>query len=311
MTIDLHAKFQGALIGGALGDAIGELAFSAQERDPLLARIEDAELLRYTDDTVMSLALAELLVQTGDVDAQLLGSALHEHYREEPWRGYGPGPREIFATVEREGIGYKDAAQRLHGGQGSFGNGAAMRVAPVGLYFHALPPEALCAKARESAAVTHAHPVGMDGAALQALAVATTVVINVQRPFSPQAFLERLIEQATTTAMRERLETLAGLLETHAPPEEAARQLGLGIAVQESLPFALYSFLTHPHTFMECLLCAVIHGGDRDTMGAMAGALSGAYLGIEAIPADWRRHLENNQHLETVARELAARTAAQ
>ena len=310
MTIDLHAKFQGALIGAALGDAIGEQAFNALEREALLMRIEETELLRYTDDTVMTLALAELLIQTGEVDPQLLGSTLHAHYREEPWRGYGPGPREIFTLVEEEGIGYREAAQRLHGGEGSFGNGAAMRVAPVGLYFHALPPEALCAKARESAAVTHTHPVGMDGAALQALAVATTVPINVHRPFSPQAFLARLLEQATTSTMKQRLQRLAELLDAHASPEEAASALGLGIAVQESLPFALYSFLSHPHTFMECLLCAVTHGGDRDTMGAMAGALSGAYLGIEAVPDDWRRRLENNQHIETVARELAARAAA-
>jgi len=311
MTIDLHAKFQGAIIGCALGDAIGELAFSAQTRDPLLGQIESADMLRYTDDTVMTLAVAEVLIQTGDVDPQLLGSAFHENYQEEPWRGYGRGPREIFAQVEQEGIGYKDAAQRIYDGKGSFGNGAAMRVAPVGLYFHALEAAALCDKARQSAAVTHAHPVGMDGAALQALAVATTVPLNVQRPFSPQAFLDMLLEHARSAEMHDKLALLGRLLAEHSPPQAAAQALGLSIAVQESLPFALYCFLTHPHTFMECILCAVTHGGDRDTMGAMAGALCGAYLGIEAIPAAWRRRLENNQHIETVARELAARTAGE
>ncbi len=311
MTIDLHAKFQGAIIGAALGDAIGEVAFSAQDRDPLLTQIQRAEILRYTDDTVMTLALAEVLIESGDVDPQSLGCAFHKHYRKEPRRGYGRGPREIFELVEQEGIGYKDAALRIYDGQGSFGNGAAMRVAPVGLYYHALDEAALCEKARQSAAVTHAHPVGMDGAAIQALAVATTVPLNVQRPFSPQAFLDRLLAHAQTTVMRDKLRRLATLLEEHSPPAEAARALGLSIAVQESLPFALYCFLSHPHTFMECILCAVTHGGDRDTMGAMAGALSGAYLGIEAIPPDWQRRLEDSQHMETVARELAARAAAQ
>ena len=59
------------------------------------------------------------------------------------------------------------------------------------------------------------------------------------------------------------------------PPETAARRLGRSVAVHESMPFALYSFLRHPQSFEESLFCAIINGGDRDTLGAMAGAISG------------------------------------
>jgi poly(ADP-ribose) glycohydrolase ARH3 len=74
--------------------------------------------------------------------------------------------------------------------------------------------------------------------------------------------------------------------------------------MHESMPFAVYAFLRHPQSFEGCLLCAVLHGGDRDTLGAMACAVSGAYLGIEAIPPAWREKLENRKHIEDLADKL-------
>jgi poly(ADP-ribose) glycohydrolase ARH3 len=76
------------------------------------------------------------------------------------------------------------------------------------------------------------------------------------------------------------------------------------VAVDESMPFALYSFLCFPESFEACLFCAILNGGDRDTLGAMAGALSGAYLGVEAIPNIWRRKLENRERIERLASSL-------
>jgi poly(ADP-ribose) glycohydrolase ARH3 len=75
--------------------------------------------------------------------------------------------------------------------------------------------------------------------------------------------------------------------------------------VHESLPFALYSFLSHPKSFEDCLFCAILHGGDRDTLGAMACAISGAYLGIECIPQVWIEKLENRPYIEDLALRLS------
>jgi poly(ADP-ribose) glycohydrolase ARH3 len=77
------------------------------------------------------------------------------------------------------------------------------------------------------------------------------------------------------------------------------------VAVHESLPFAIYALLRHSESFETCLMCAILNGGDRDTLGAMACAISGAYLGIEAIPQAWREKIENRQHIEELAIELA------
>jgi ADP-ribosylglycohydrolase len=81
-------------------------------------------------------------------------------------------------------------------------------------------------------------------------------------------------------------------------------ELEISETVAESLPYALYSFLANRKSFRECVYCAVLHGGDRDTIGAMAGAFSGAYLGGKAIPKDWVSRVENREILEDLAKQL-------
>ncbi len=290
------------MIGSALGDAIGELAFHYPQRDRLLSEIERSPELRYTDDTAMALALAESLVAVGDVEVTHLGDTFRRHFHREPWRGYASGPPTVFAMVEQQGLDYQEAARRLYGGQGSLGNGAAMRIAPLGLFFGDSP--LLYDKAQTAASVTHSHPVGVDGAATQAKAVALAAALDPTREFPLQAFIHWLIAFARTVEMRAKLAELTALLDRDAPPDEAADQLGRGVEVHESLPFALYCFLRHPYSFEKCLLCAVLSEGDRDTVGAMSGAVSGAYLGEEAIPHAWADRLENRALIRDLACHL-------
>jgi len=301
----LAARFTGCLLGAALGDAVGELAFTCRGREPLEARATEAELLRYTDDTAMALVLAAHLLERGEVDTEALGAAFHRAYAEEPWRGYGPGPPCLFRLVEERGLPYEEAARTLYGGRGSLGNGAAMRVAPVGLLGHRWPAGRLYEAAAASARATHTHPVGVDGAAVQARAVARACTLDPGAPFEPLAFVDELLRFARTEELRVKLATLHALLEHRAGPSEAGALLGQGVAVHESLPFALYCFLVHPRASRECLLCAVLHGGDRDTLGAMAGALSGAYLGEAGLPGEWLARLEGLERLRALGAALA------
>lgn len=301
-------KYLGCLIGSALGDAIGELAFFCPDQASLEAALRQAEVLRYTDDTAMALGLAESLAERGLLDQERLGRTFHRNYLNEPWRGYASGPPTIFQMVQGTGIPYVEAARRLFGGAGSLGNGAAMRVAPVGLFFHDSPD--LYAQAAASAAVTHAHPLGQDGAAVQALAVAQALKLNPKEPFPRDAFLEGLLACARTPEMREKLYLVGELLSRAPAAMDAARVLGRSVAVHESLPFALFAFLSHPHSFRDCLWCAVLNGGDRDTLGAMAGAVSGAYLGLAGVPRLWQEKLENREVIERAALALFHRKAA-
>jgi poly(ADP-ribose) glycohydrolase ARH3 len=306
VALDLKSKFLGCLVGSALGDAIGELAFRHPDKISLEAAIHRAGILRYTDDTAMALGLAESLAERGILDQEHLGRTFHKNFLKEPWRGYASGPPTIFQTVEAHGFPYGEVARRLFGGAGSFGNGAAMRVAPLALFFH--DSRELYDLAAASAQVTHTHPLGQDGAAVQACAVAQACQIDPQEPFPRSAFLKNLISCARTAEMQAKLRLVEEMLSGGAPAADAAQALGRSVAVDESLPFALFAFLAHPHSYVDCLSGAIMHGGDRDTLGAMAGAASGAYLGMEKIPAPWREKLENSEMIQQAALAIFRRS---
>jgi poly(ADP-ribose) glycohydrolase ARH3 len=301
--IDVQAKFLGGMIGSAVGDAIGELAFSGGGKPELQAQVENARLIRYTDDTAMAIGLAESLSQKGALDQDHLGDTFRRNYEQEPWRGYAIGPPTIFRMVKKRGMSYQNAAESLFDGTGSFGNGAAMRIVPVGLFFH--NASNLYEQAQRSASVTHAHPIGVDGAAVLAWAIAQVVKLRPQDPFPVEEICQGLINVARTSEIQEKMERLKILLADNISPSPAADRLGRSVAVHESMPFALYAFLRNPHSFEACLYCAVLNGGDRDTLGAMACAVSGAYLGLKAIPHLWREKLENRRYIENLAQKLA------
>jgi poly(ADP-ribose) glycohydrolase ARH3 len=302
VKVDLKSKFLGGMVGSALGDAIGEMAFWRSDEARLRSKIARSDVLVYTDDTAMAIGLAEAITQAGWLDEQHLGDTFRANYKREPWRGYAMGPPTVFSLVERRGMSYSEAACSLFGGQGSFGNGAAMRIAPVGLFFHDAPD--LYEQARASASVTHAHPVGVDGAAVLAWVIAQAVKLDPQEPFPFEPFSQGLVDFARTPEIRDKMVLVRTLLAENVSPPDAVRRLGRSVAVHQSMPFAIYAFLRHPKSFEACLFCAILHGGDRDTLGAMACAVSGAYLGIEAIPWDWREKLENRQYIEELALKL-------
>ncbi len=301
--MDVKAKVLGGMLGSAIGDAIGELAFYYSQKDLLSGAVNQETKLRYTDDTAMAIGLAESLIeQDGTIDQQKLGETFHRNFQQEPWRGYGMGPPAVFSMAKELNIPYSEAARRLFGGQGSFGNGAAMRIVPVGLFF--FQDENLYDRACASSEVTHTHPLGMDGAAIQARAISLATALDPGEDFPADTFLKRLMDFSRTPEMKDKLILLENLIKENVSPDTAARKLGQTVAAHESVPFAVYSFVRNPRSFEECLFCSALNGGDRDTMGAMACAISGAFLGIDGIPQAWIDKLENREYIEELASRL-------
>lgn len=303
MGVNLKSRYLGCMVGSAIGDAIGEMAFYHPEKQYLYTLVNRLEKLIYTDDTAMTIGLAESLLQKRGIDLQHLGDTFSRNFHREPWRGYASGPPTIFSFVRHSGISYAEAAKSLFGGVGSLGNGAAMRISPVGLFFH--NSEQLYDEASLSAEVTHAHPVGKDGASVQARAIAQAVKLDSEKEFLIEMFIHNLIAFARTSEIRDKMKLIQKLTQEDVNPDAAAARLGRSVAVDESMPFAIYSFLRYPKSFEDCLFCSILNGGDRDTLGAMACAISGAYLGIEAIPLSWRNKLENQTTIENLASSLA------
>ncbi len=252
----------------------------------------------YTDDTQMMMALAESLVRCRGVDEEDLAAAFLAHY--EPRRGYGSGTRTVLSLWE-SGVPVSEAAGRLFDGEGSPRNGAAMRVAPIAVRFCADQAEVASA-ARRSALLTHAHPEGVDGAVVQASAVAAALVRR-----DP---LAAALAAAATPAMRGRLEQLMDLTVRRLDPHElGGPDRRVAPTATASVPVAVVVG-SRARSFEEAVSVAVRCGGDTDTVGAMTGAIAGARFGANSIPARWYTALEDGErgrsHVERLALLLMA-----
>ena len=151
--------------------------------------------------------------------------------------------------------------------------------------------------------ITHAHQLGKEGAALQAYAIALAASLDPLEAFPRADFLAKLIGNVAEGVYREKLRRIEGLL-SRPDKGKIIIELGNGIEAFNSVPTAICSFLSQPRSFAEAVLRVISLGGDTDTIGAMTGALSGAYLGLDAIPAGWKDRLENRSYIEELAERL-------
>src|ERR1051326_7988024 len=153
-----------SLHGLALGDGICEMMFGRPER--AFRMIANDELPAgpwwHTDDTEMAISILEVLRLLGSVHQDALARQFVWRFEREPDRGYGSGARRQLASM-LEGVEWRVASREAFSGQGSLGNGSAMRVAPVGAWF-ADDLDQLVKEARASAMVTHMHYEGAAGA---------------------------------------------------------------------------------------------------------------------------------------------------
>jgi poly(ADP-ribose) glycohydrolase ARH3 len=274
----LLSRFQGCLLGLAVADALGgrfegQSAGAIRSRFPTVDALIDypQDELWYTDDTQMTIGVAETLVAHGQIVPERLCQAFTTNYARS--RGYGRGARAVLEAME-EGRDHREVAARYFPG-GSYGNGAAMRVAPVGLFFRD-DPSRLWEQARQSALPTHVHPLGIEGAQLLALAVAHCSKAD---RFDRGSFFAELSASCRVQPFRVKIQEAAAVRSAEELP-----RLGNGIEAVESVPTALASFALTPDSYAATLANVIFLGGDTDTMAAMAGALAGAFLGIEGIP---------------------------
>ncbi|HEY3446656.1 MAG TPA: ADP-ribosylglycohydrolase family protein [Myxococcales bacterium] len=271
-----------SLQGLALGDAFGQRFF----RPDALPRIEGRSLpeapWRWTDDTEMALSVVEELGAKGTIDPDSLARRFADRY--DSTRGYGGGAHQWMGLV-RGGMAWKLAASMLFEGQGSYGNGGAMRVAPLGAYFGGDPKRA-AEEAQRSAMVTHSHPEGQAGAI--AIAVAASLVSI--RPHPPgKDLLLQVLPYVPAGPTREGIQAALAI-----DPEDtqgAAANLGTGALVssQDTVPFALFCAAHHLTDFRQAMWETVSGLGDRDTTCAMVG---GIVAMTSEPPTEWLKSRE-------------------
>ena len=274
-----------SLAGLCVGDAFGERFFvSPDVVDSLIEqRATPQPPWPYTDDTAMAMSLAETLLVHGEVDVEDLGRRFAARYAEEPGRGYGPSMHDQMRRLI-DGESPYVVAPSMFGGSGSYGNGSAMRVAPLGAFF-VNEPQRLTQQAVLSSTVTHTHPEAQAGAI--AVAVATALLCREEDlPFDD--FISCLIDAVPSSEVRRGLRK-ALVIGAQGKVAHAAQSLGSGnrISAQDTVPFCVWIVAGERDDFERALWKTVSGLGDRDTTCAIVGGMLGARLGREGIPAAW------------------------
>lgn len=299
-------KYKGALLGCAVGDALGAPVEGLPSSEIKSRYGTVREYLderfgagRITDDTQMTVALAQAIAETGRFDFN------HTAAKFGLWM-----ERSDTGMKKARGVGLacSTACRRLYEGVDpnesgvySAGCGAAMRVSPVGLRYPDNFSE-LKKAAVDQARLTHTDPEAIAGAV--AVAVAVALGINSRGTVDPARIALDIAESARNVN-GEMADKIAGLTEyLDRPVKEGLEYTGNGGYVMETVPCALLAFLKSPKEFEKTVVAAVNAGGDTDSTGAIAGAISGSFNGAANIPGRLLANIEGKEYLETLAMKL-------
>ncbi|HEY9789831.1 MAG TPA: ADP-ribosylglycohydrolase family protein [Candidatus Obscuribacterales bacterium] len=272
-----------SLEGLSVGDAFGEAMYA---EDTSLRSLPAGEW-SYTDDTVMASSIVWCLRKFGRINQDKLAQSFAEQYS--PGRGYGNAMHDLLLSI-RSGSSWTAASKMLYGGAGSMGNGAAMRVAPLGAYYadqiNSIPEQAML-----SAMVTHAHVDGIAGAIAVALAAA-----YAWRNEADQRTLDvarRIAEPLPESRVRQQVLMICNVPD-NASATLAASILGRGerSLASDTVPFCVWAAFTFIDDYEEALWSTVSVGGDVDTNCAIVGGILGAKCERTHIPSLWKNRRE-------------------
>ena len=231
------------MLGAIIGDIIGSVYEfkDKQQKDFHLFTPRS----RFTDDTVMTLAVAKWLTEDKEHSEDGLVQQMQNLGRRYPYVGYGGGFRRWLYNLQPKPYN-------------SYGNGSAMRVSPVAFYAQSL--DETLRLATISAKVTHNHPEGIKGA--KAIAAA----IYLARTGATKAEIKAYVEENYKYYLNLQLEHVRSTVYS-------------AVNCQKTVPAAIWAFL-EGENFEDVIRIAVSLGGDSDTIAAMAGSIAQAFYGI-------------------------------
>lgn len=258
-----------SLEGLSVGDALGGQG---------LARVSP---WRWSDDTAMALSVVEGLAQFGLIDPDWLAQAFVRRWSEDPDRQYGGSLLHWLHRVAR-GDPWRQVASAQFGGQGSAGNGAAVRVAPLGAFL-CDDLDAVAEQATRSAEVTHAHPDAVAGS----IAVAIAAAVAAREGAYPEELLCTPLSYLPDGPTKTALDKIARIPLSQ-DPREVADSFGNGSQGRSSdtVPFCLWCAARHLMSFEEAVWTVIDADGDADTAGAIVGGIV-ALSSTDGVPVAW------------------------
>ena len=272
-----------SFLGLSCGDALGERFFRPKNPTDRVTRTLPEGPWIYTDDTAMAISIVRILRDHGTIKQDELATAFALSYKENPNRGYGPAAHGILEQLLYRD--WREVAQKPFDGQGSCGNGSAMRVAPVGAYFS--DDYATCVEeAAKSAAPTHAHPEAKAGAIAIAIAAAFACRL-AEGAVKKHEFFKTVIDHTPESVVRDGVIKASSL-----PPSteifQAVKILGNGrkVMCQDTVPYAIWCAERNLFDYEEGVWNAIACRGDIDTMAAIVGGIV-VNSSKTGIPAAW------------------------
>lgn len=278
-----------SLAGLGVGDALGEML--SHQSTSAIRQLEDNQLPPgpwfHTDDTEMAISIVSVLKLHGELNQEALARRFARRFERDPDRGYGRMTR-IQLRENITGAKWQETAANAFGGQGSMGNGGAMRVAPLGAYF-ADDLSRCRAAARDSAVVTHTHPEGVAGTIAVAVAAAMAFQLREEShsDYVPKFFSE-ILKLTPETNVRRRI-LIASQTPGNVPVSAVAASLGNGslVTAPDTVPFCLWMAAHHPHNFARAIAGTISAGGDCDTNAAIVGGIIAAGVPRDGILSEW------------------------
>jgi ADP-ribosylglycohydrolase len=331
-AVDLRDRFRGCLVGLAVGDALGHPTEFISSVSRIKAKYGERGIVDYdragphppgtfTDDTQMTIAVARALALKGHGSLDDLMTRLGREFvawARHPSNNRAPGGTCLAGCRHLEqGAHWKDA-----GVKGSKGCGAAMRAAPIGLFF-AHDDDALLRVSAAQSVLTHSHPTGIASSVAAAAPVAWLArghgidgIIGFTRQLVERLDEALLVElgcepeAARAIGNREQLERLdrleAVLDQEH---EDVCALLGGAWVGEEAVATALWCFIKAGGDFHESIRRGANSSGDSDSIACIAGSLAGTLHGHAALPGGLRDRVERHADLVLLADELHAALA--
>ena len=275
-----------SLQGLSVGDALGETFFRPhpEAMSTIVRREVPDGPWAYTDDTQMALSVVEVLQADGQIDPSKLGHAFANRF--DPDRGYGAGTAQLLQKVAAGGQAQRIAAAS-HDGEGSHGNGAAMRVAPLGAYF-ADDIDRVVREAQASAVATHTHCEAIAGAIAVAVAAALATKVGNGLDMNPTDFLKHILLRTPESLTRNGINSIYHI-DGRTDPHRVAEKVGSGqkLSAQDTVPFSLWCAAHNLRNYEDAFWDTVSGLGDRDTTCAIVGGIVVMSDRTKGVPTHW------------------------
>jgi len=296
------------LVGCAVGDALGNPFEMWSVSEPKLQAWDGqfkaggtfwvGEAGQYTDDTLMSIALATSLIEKEGFDQEHVALQYLAWMESGNTRGIG-GTTHRALTRLKNGASVLDSGVTHNDGKPASGNGTAMRASPIGLWYRK-NPEKLIEVAMADASITHNSFEPKMGSV--AVALGTAILANGTA--DKRGVLEAVADIVSDSIVKEKLLLALKHIEMGTEHFEALAEIGVNGYVPETVGAAFYC-LGATDNYKDAVVLAVKAGGDTDTTAAIAGAMAGTLYGLDGIPTEYKEKVENFELLQSLTDELA------